>query len=288
MIRTQFWGTRGSITTPGQATWHYGGHTPCVELIGFQHEEPGAAIHPDNPHLILDGGSGLAALQTRLMQGACGQGQGELHLLISHYHWDHLIGLPFFGPMFVKGNRIVFYGDSVKNLRASIERLFDSVYAPQMQTLAAELAYCQVEPGGMEVAGFQVQAAENQHPGKALTYRIQYGSHVVVYSTDHEIGDRTLDERLVALALGASLWILDAQYTTEERPTHTGWGHSSPLEAVQLALEAGVETAVLFHHDPSHDDVLLDRMGFEAAEVAADSRTKVLMGRDGLVVEVGG
>ena len=96
MIRVQFWGTRGSITTPGQATWHYGGHTPCVELIGFQSNEPGAVIHPENPHIILDGGSGLANLQTSLMTGACGQGQGELHFLISHYHWDHVIGLPFF------------------------------------------------------------------------------------------------------------------------------------------------------------------------------------------------
>ncbi len=288
MIRVNFWGTRGSITSPGQATWSYGGHTPCVELIGFQNDEPGAAIHPGNPQLILDGGSGLAALQTALMKGVCGRGQGELHFLISHYHWDHLIGLPFFAPMFVKGNRIVFYGDILRNLQTSIERLFASTYAPQMQSLAADLTYLRVESEGMEVAGFQVKATENRHPpAKALSYRIQSGPDVVVYSTDHEAGDQAVDAKLVELARGAHLWILDAMFTSEERQQREGWGHSSHLEAVKLALEAGVKTVVLFHHAPNHDDRMLDQMGLEAAKVADGTRTKVLMGRDGMVLDVG-
>ncbi len=289
MIRVKFWGTRGSITSPGRATWHYGGHTPCVELIGFQNDEPGAAIQPSNPHLILDGGSGLAALQTRLMKGACGRGQGELHFLVSHYHWDHLIGLPFFAPIFVKGNWIVFYGDSVKNLQPSIERLFASAYAPQMQDVGANLAYREVEPGGMDVAGFQVKAAENRHPaGATLSYRIQYGPHVVVYSTDHEAGVQAVDTKLVELARGADLWVLDAMFTWEERQQRNGWGHSSYLEAVKLALEAEVKTAVLFHHAPDHDDGILDQIGLEAAKVVDGTQTKVLMGRDGMVVDVDG
>jgi ribonuclease BN (tRNA processing enzyme) len=288
MIRVKLWGTRGSITSPGRATWYYGGNTSCVELIGFQNDEPGAAIRPDNPRLILDAGSGLAALQTPLLKGACGRGQGELHFLVSHYHWDHLIGLPFFAPIFVKGNRIAFYGDSVKNLRPSIERLFASAYAPQMQYVGAELAYCRVEPEGMEVAGFQVKAGENRHPlAKALSYRIQYGPHVVVYSTDHEAGDQAVDAKLVELARGAHLWIIDAMFTREERPQREGWGHSSYLEAVDLALEAEVKTVVLFHHAPDHDDGILDQIGREAAKVAAGTHTKVLMSRDGMVVDVG-
>jgi ribonuclease Z len=291
MIRVQFWGTRGSITSPGPATWHYGGNTSCVELVGFQSNEPGAAMHPDNPHLILDGGSGLTALQTPLMKGAYGRGQGELHVLISHYHWDHVIGLPFFAPMFVPGNRINFYGASIKNLRTTIERLFTSNYSPlkSAQNLAADLAYHQVIPDAeIDIAGFQVQAAENRHPGQSFTYRVQFGPYVVVYSTDHEAGDRAVDSKLVSLARGANLWILDAQFTTLEWRHREGWGHSRPLEAVKLALEAGVEMAVLFHHDPDHDDEILDQMGLEADEVAAGSMTKVFMARDGMVVEVGG
>ncbi len=130
MIRARLWSTRGSITSPGEANWHYGGNTACVQLSGYQSSEPGAVTHPDNPQLILDGGSGLASLQTRLMKGPCAQGQGELHILLSHYHWDHIIGLPFFVPLLIKGNRIHFYGVSVDDLQTSIERLFTSVYSP--------------------------------------------------------------------------------------------------------------------------------------------------------------
>lgn len=288
MIRVKFWGTRGSITSPGQDTWHYGGHTSCVELIGFQDDEPGAAIRQDNPQLILDAGSGLAALQVPLMKGACGRGQGELHFLISHYHWDHLIGLPFFAPIFVKENRITFYGDSVENLRPSIERLFASAYAPQMQYVGADLVYRQVEPAGMEVGGFQIKAVENCHSSnEVLSYHIQYGPHVVVYSTDHQAGVQAMDAKLVELARGADLWIVDAMYTPAERRQREGWGHSSYVEAVKLALAAEVKAMVLFHHAPDHDDKILDQIGREATKMAEGTRTTVLMSRDGMVVDVG-
>lgn len=288
MIRVRFWGTRGSIASPGRTTQRYGGNTPCVEVVGFQMGEPGAAVRSDNPHLILDGGTGLATLQTTLMSGPWGRGQGELHLLLSHYHWDHLIGIPFFRPMFVKGNRIVFYGSSIEDLRSSIERLFTSVYSPLKgaENVAADLKYRQVEPDGMDVAGFQVRAAENRHLGTALSFRLQYGAHVVCYTPDHESGDREVDAKLVALARGAQLWILEAQYTAEERRGRDSWGHNSHLQAVRLALEAGVGMVVLFHHDPAHDDGILDRMGLEASEMAAGTRTQVLMARDGMVVDV--
>jgi phosphoribosyl 1,2-cyclic phosphodiesterase len=287
MIRVKFWGTRGSITAPSRANVHYGGHTACVELTGFDSDEPGAATHIDGPRLIIDGGSGLAALQGTMMSGPCGRGQGELHFLVSHYHWDHLIGFPFFPAMFIPGNRIIFYGDSVKRLRASIEHLFASNYAPQMESLVANLEYRPIESSGMEVVGFQVQAAQNRHPGKALSFRIQYGSHVVVYSTDHEAGDPAVDNSLIDLARGAQLWILDAMFTPDEWQKREGWGHSSHIASVELALRAGVETAVLFHHAPDHDDEILAMMGREAAALAAGSQTNVLMGRDGLVIDVG-
>lgn len=290
MIRVRLWGTRGSIASPGRATRRYGGNTPCVQVVGFENNQPGAANRPDNPQLILDGGTGLASLQTTLMRGPWGRGRGELHLLLSHYHWDHLIGLPFFRPMFIKGNRIVFYGSSVEDLRSSIERLFTSIYSPLggAQNVAADLEYRRLEPDGMEVAGFQVRAVGTQHHVTTRAFRIQYGPHVVVYATDHEAGDRDVDARLVALAQGANLWILDAQFTSEQKLDRQGWLHSSHLEAVKLALEAEVEMVLLFHHDPAHDDSILDRMGLEATEAAAGTKTKVLMARDGMLVDVGG
>jgi ribonuclease BN (tRNA processing enzyme) len=106
-------------------------------------------------------------------------------------------------------------------------------------------------------------------------------------ATDHEVGDQAVDAKLVELARGAQLWILDANYTPEQRQQREGWGHSSYLEAMKLALEAGVKTAVLFHHAPNHDDGILDQMSLEAAKVADGTRTKVLMDRDGMVVDVG-
>jgi phosphoribosyl 1,2-cyclic phosphodiesterase len=290
MIRVRFWGTRGTIAAPGRATLRYGGNTPCVQVIGFQGGEPGASMRLDNPQLILDGGTGLVSLQTVLMGGPWGRGRGELHVLLSHFHWDHVIGFPFFDPMFVKGNRIIFYGVSIEAVRSSVEQLFTSIYSPLkgVQNVEADLEYRRMEPSGMEIAGFQVRTAENRHPGGSLSFHIQYRSHVVVYSTDHGVGDQEVDSRLVKLAQGADLWILDAQYTSEERLRRTGWGHSSHFEAVQLAMEAGVETVALFHHSPNHDDSTLDQMALEAAESAASTQAKVLMARDGMVVDVGG
>lgn len=289
MIRIRFWGTRGSIASPGWATRHYGGNTPCVQVVGVRAGIPGAAVRSDNPHVILDGGTGLLSLQTSLMAGPWGCGEGELHFLLSHYHWDHIIGIPFFEPMFRTGNRVTFYGASVQDLRESIERLFTSVYSPLkgVHNVEADLAYRRLEPAGMKVAGFWVRTAENRHPGGALSFRIEYGLHAVVYSTDHAAGDPEVDSRLVDLARGADLWILDAMFTAEERWRYRGWGQSSHVEAVRLALDAGVDTAVLFHHDPWKDDKALDHMGREAAELAVGSGTKVLMSRDGMLVEVG-
>ena len=136
-------------------------------------------------------------------------------------------------------------------------------------------------------AGFHIQAVETRHPGGALAFRVQYGPHSIVYATDHEVGDPETDANLVKLAQNANMFILDAQFTVEQRARRPGWGHSSHLEAVTLAIEAGVETAVLFHHNAKHDDHRLDRMASEAVEAAAGSNTQVLMGRDGLVVEIG-
>jgi phosphoribosyl 1,2-cyclic phosphodiesterase len=289
MIRVRLWGTRGAIASPGYANRRYGGNTPCVQVIGYRDSQPGAALPNGNSHLILDGGTGLASLQTTLMQGAWGQGRGELHVLLTHYHWDHLIGLPFFAPLFVKGNRVVFYGSSVEDLQSSIEQLFTSVYSPLngTQNVAADLEYRQVKAQGMDVAGFQVRAVEVRHTAPALAFRVDYGTDGVVYSTDHAAGDPEVDARLVELARGAQLWILDAQFTPEEHRSTGGYGHTSHIEAVRLGLAAGVETLVLFHHDPAHDDEMLDRMGLEAAQLADGSRTQVLMARDGMLVEVG-
>ncbi len=289
MIRVRLWGTRGSITAPGKKNWYYGGNTACVQLIAYQKKRPDTATHRNSPHLILDGGSGLTSLQIRLMKGAWGQGQGELHILLTHYHWDHIIGLPFFTPLFVKGNRIFFYGASVEDMQSSIERLFTSAYSPVegVQNIGADLSYHPINFAGMDISGFHVQATRTNHPSKTLAFRIQYQDDVVVYAPDHEADNQTIDKTLVKFADKANLWILNAHYTQKERQRHKGWGHSSHLDAVKLALQAKVETAVLFHHNPDHDDATLDKLKQEAIAAAEGNQTQILMGRDRMVLDIG-
>lgn len=288
MIRVKFWGTRGSVAAPGKSTERYGGNTACVQVIGFEDNEPGAVMRTGNAHLIIDGGTGLELLQESLMRGPLGRGKGELHILLSHYHWDHIIGVPFFNPMFFKGNRIVFYGLSVDDLKSSVERLFTSTYSPHkgVQNLAAQVEYRKINLSGMTVAGFNVQAALNNHPTKTLSFRLEYGDSAFVYSSDHEAGNPQYDAELSALAKDANLWVLDAQFTPEQRARRKDYGHSSYEESVKLAIAAGVDTAVLFHHDPAHTDDTLDTMAREATKLAAGTATDVLMARDGLVIDV--
>ena len=287
MIRVQFWGTRGGIPAPQWATGRYGGNTPCVQVTSFQDGTPGAAMRPGDPQVILDGGTGLLTMQPTLMRGPAGHGRGELHFLLSHYHWDHIMGIAFFTPLFLPGNRAVFYGASIEELHTSIERLFTSVYSPikDPKNLAADLAYRQVALDGMEIAGFHVRAAHNVHPDGSLSFRIQYGPHAVVYTTDHSVEDPDVDSRLVELARGADLWILAAAFSEEYKRDCPG-SHSTHLEVTRLAVEAEVETTVLFHHS-GYDDSTLDRRELEAAELAKGTQTTVLTARDGMVMDIG-
>ncbi len=140
----------------------------------------------------------------------------------------------------------------------------------------------------MEVSGFQVRAVKAHHPGTTLAFRVQYGPHKVVYSPDHGVGNPEIDSKLVELARSANLWIMDAFFNSRKRSQHEEWGHSNHLEAVKLALEAGVETVVLSHYNAAYNDQTVDQMGFEATEAAAGSQTQVLMARDGMVMDVGG
>jgi ribonuclease BN (tRNA processing enzyme) len=268
-------------------TRRYGGNTSCVELVGFEQDLPGAVTDPGAPRIILDGGTGLDALQRVLMQGPCGRGEGDLYLLLSHYHWDHLIGLAMpFKPAVRRGNRIVFYGGRRDLLRQSVGQVFKSVYSPIRQEILAQLEFRELTRDGDAIAGFNVRTAENRHPGGSLSFRIEFGEHAVAYSTDHEVGDRETDRRLVDLARGVQLWILDAQYGNEERQEYDGWGHSTHLQAVQLALEAGVEKVALYHHDPGHSDDDLDRMGQEA-QALAGTDLGIFVSRDGMAFEIG-
>ena len=251
-MRVRFWGTRGSLPKPGPTTVRYGGNTSCVE------------VRPTHgPVIVLDCGTGAHALGLDLV--AAGESRG--HLLISHTHWDHIQGFPFFGPLFVDGNEWDIYAPQ------GIGHRLESTLAGQMEytffpvtlgQLAATLRYHDLAEGVFEVGAVRVTARYMNHPGLAMGYRIECDGATFVYATDHEPHSphrvHPEDERHVAFLAGADLVVHDAQYTLAEYPQKMTWGHTPAEQAVDFALAAGVKRLALFHHDPVRTDGEIDAL----------------------------
>ncbi len=273
-MRITLWGTRGAITTPGPSKLGYGANTACV------------TVAEDDRMIILDAGIGIIPLSERLMATKKPKDRLHLHLLLSHLHWDHVIGLPFFIPVFLPSTTLEIHGRCAEEIESATERLFTSTYSPIKGTknLGATLVYRAVESEITDIGGFQVSHTVLQHPSDSLAYRVQSGEHSVVYATDHEAGDTPADEALIELARGADILIHDAQWTVPEQERYHGFGHSSWREAVQNALAADVKTLVLFHHHPHHDDAVLNDIANQASALAGD-KLEVLVARDGMLLE---
>jgi phosphoribosyl 1,2-cyclic phosphodiesterase len=248
-----------------------GGNTSCVEV------RAGAT------RVILDAGTGLRALGAELM--AKGE-PVEAHLLLSHFHWDHIQGFPFFTPAYLKGNRVEIYGPeraAGRDVRAALDAQMRAPHFPVgLDAMRAELGFYPLPAGAsFPIGGVQVETAAANHPGGCLAYRISAGGRSVVYATDTEHGAE-LDPCLLELARGCDVLIYDAQYTSDEYPAKRGWGHSTPDEAVRLACAAGAGQLVLYHHDPAHDDAAISRME-SAARALWPS---VSAAREGLTIEL--
>jgi phosphoribosyl 1,2-cyclic phosphodiesterase len=266
--RVTFWGTRGSIPTPGPETVRYGGNTPCVTLSGA------------GSLLILDAGSGLRCLGHELMQAPAAKPL-RANLLLSHTHWDHIQGIPFFKPLSVRGNSLCVYGaaqDGV-SLEDILDRQMDPMVFPvPLRALAASIRVLNIADGHFELEDFRVDAFRLRHPGTTLGYRLAPldGGREFAYVTDNELGpgghyDLTADwrERLVASLTGVDTLVHDAMYSESMIEARAGWGHSTPTEAIDLAAAAGCRQLVLFHHEPEHDDQDLDAMLEQARRYAA-------------------
>jgi phosphoribosyl 1,2-cyclic phosphodiesterase len=289
-MRLHFWGTRGSIPSPGPATVRYGGNTPCTELRT-------AAGHL----VILDAGTGIRELGRSLIARANGAPiEGDIFL--THAHWDHIQGLPFFAPVFQRGNHFTIWGSAA--LETSIDRVVRDQMSPVVfpvtfDDLAAAVDFSEILPGTMHTNGVMVSAFDVRHPGGALGYRFADPAtpdRALVYISDNELGDAskyphspaTWRDELLAWMRGAAVLVHDATYTTEEYDHHRGWGHSTDAEAVSLAIEAGVETLVLFHHKPErHDDEVDARVAAARAQAAAAGASlTVLAAAEGLTLNV--
>ena len=241
-MQLRFWGVRGSAATPGPATVEFGGNTACVEVKA-----------PGEEAIVFDGGSGIRELGWKLTAP-------RIHLFLTHFHWDHIHGIPFFLPLYNPASHITIYSSRFSApLRPAMSGLMAEPYFP-LKFEAAQAKIELVEMGSSpetQVGAVTVRPFEANHPQGACGYRIESGGASAVYSPDREHGHPRLDQVLVEAARGASVLVLDSQYTPEEYPSHQGWGHSTWMESVRVAREAGVKRLVLFHHDPSHNDEML-------------------------------
>jgi phosphoribosyl 1,2-cyclic phosphodiesterase len=261
--RLSFWGTRGSIPTPGPQTNRYGGNTACVSITGG-----------DGRLVILDAGSGLRALGHQLMvqRGAT----IAADILLSHTHWDHIQGLPFFKPLSAAGNRFCVFGaaQGEVQLQEILRRQMDPVVFPiPLEAFAARLEVQDIGEGELSLADFRVHAFRLRHPGTTLGYRLEpiRGGRQVAYVTDNELGtggtytvSADWRTRLVQFLAGTDTLIHDAMYSDQFIQQRAGWGHSTPRQAVELAAEARCARLMLFHHEPENDDGMMDQLVADA------------------------
>jgi phosphoribosyl 1,2-cyclic phosphodiesterase len=263
-----FWGTRGSIPTPGPDTARYGGNTACISLDG----RPGRLV-------ILDAGSGLRPLGHELMQRRNGPLTADI--LLSHTHWDHIQGLPFFKPLSSTGTAVCIYGAAQEGvpLKEILGRQMDPMVFPvPLNALAAALTVVEIEEGDFEIDDFRICAFRRRHPGTTLGYRLApvAGGREVAYVTDNELGSggsyevpKDWHERMVGFVRGVDTIIHDAMYSDQIIQARAGWGHSTPRQAVDLARQAECRRLILFHHEPEHNDDALDRLLADTRAYAA-------------------
>jgi phosphoribosyl 1,2-cyclic phosphodiesterase len=271
-MEIRFWGVRGSIASPGPETAGVGGNTSCVEVMC------------GTERIVLDAGTGLRALGNALLRSASG-GSPSLTLMLSHFHWDHIQGLPFFVPAYMPQTKLTIVGSSDRHsLRDKLSRQMTEPHFPvQLDDLSAELTYLEARAGQrFDVNDVHVRVARLNHPGGVYAYRLDHEGRSVVYATDTE-HYACVDPTLRALAQGADVLIYDAQYTPDEYQSKVGWGHSTYAAGAELAKTAGVGQLVLFHHDPQRTDE-------GVAVIEQTARTlfpKTVAAREGLVIDVG-
>lgn len=270
-LQLRFWGVRGSIPSPGADTATYGGNTACVEIVAGSRT------------LIIDAGSGIRALGDKL----CGNSADTVDLFFSHCHFDHIEGLPFFGPLYTPDRSLKFWSghivepDATRRMIASLIRF---PYFPiDPSAFKAAVAYVDFRPGETlkPADGIHVNTIALYHPGGATGFRVSFAGRSACYISDVEHRS-ALESSLVEFVSGTDLMIYDAMYTDEEYPKYVGFGHSTWQEAIKLADAASVGTLVLYHHFPGRTDEELS--GIEAKAKAR--RPNTLMAREGMEIQL--
>jgi phosphoribosyl 1,2-cyclic phosphodiesterase len=253
----RFWGVRGSTPTPQPENLRYGGNTSCVE------------VRVNGHNYVFDCGTGFRNLGKQLAQENNGH-PISAHIFLSHFHWDHIQGIPFFAPLYGDHkNSFVFHSSNrARGLQQALEEQMAEPYFPvNMSEMAAHRQFSNIDEGRIAFDNCTVDSKWLNHPQGCLGFRLEAEGKVIVYATDNEPGQPVFDKNVRKLAEGADVLIYDAQYLPEEYAARKqGWGHSHWREAVNVVIESGAKELILFHHDPDHSDSCIDSVVTKARE----------------------
>jgi len=274
-MRVKFWGVRGSTPTPQAENLRYGGNTSCVE------------VRAGESTYVFDCGTGLRSLGQQLKKESQGK-PISAHIFVSHFHWDHIQGIPFFRPLYDKGESSFIFHSSTRNrtLKRVMEEQMAAPYFPvDLSEMQAHRDFYDLEPGRVPLGDrVSVEAQWLNHPQGCMGFRLETSEGTIVYATDNEPGDPIFDKNVRKLAAGADVLIYDAQYLPEEyEANRRGWGHSHWREAINIVMESGAKELVLFHHDPDHDDACIDKV----VQQARNYYPKVRAAAEGMEMTVG-
>lgn len=268
----RFWGVRGSIACCSPSHVVYGGNTSCVEVAAGGHR------------FVLDAGTGIRMLSKTFLQ----EDVRRVHLLLSHTHWDHINGFPFFRPAYDPRRNVLIHAGHLKNQggvrHVLSQQMNDPVFPVPLSAMKAIVEFEDFDAGESfklypEVT---IRTAALNHPNGATAYRIEYRGRSACYVTDTEHRPGLPDENILTLIEGADLVIYDSTYTEEEFTQHVGWGHSTWNEGMRLCRRAGVKTHAIFHHEPDHDDEFMARIEDEARAAWAGN----IITREGMIIRL--
>lgn len=286
----RFWGTRGSIPVPGNTTLKYGGNTPCVEVRSSE-----------NKLLILDGGSGIRELGKHIVNS---KDEGDINIFISHYHWDHIQGIPFFIPLFNPKNKVTFYGISSNGLSVEKEmkqQMLPNNFPISLEEFKAELHFKEINKNiAYNINGLKIETFILNHPSPTLTFKITEGNASFIYMTDNELNIdytqerqddsylRSLNQDLIAFCKNCDYFLHDSMYDEDSMCNKKGWGHSSNVSLAQFSIMANIKNLILFHYNPDYDDSKIDCILTETQLFLEkqNSKIKCIASKEGLEIKI--